>query len=70
MDRIYQMERSGEHIQTVEGRERGRYSIRKDGTLGSMKCAGKGGVPPRLARVRKEHQIKPEHGLEAEHNEP
>lgn len=70
MDRIYQVESSGEHIQVVGGRERDGHSLGKDVTLGSMKYAGEWEVFPKFARVREERQRKPEHGSEVEHNEP
>lgn len=70
MDRIYQMERSGERIQVVGARDRGGHSVGKDASLGSMECAGEWAALPRFARGREERQRKLEPGLEAEPNEP
>lgn len=54
MDRIYQMERSGGHIQVVGGRERGGHSMGKSVALGSTKRAWEWQVFPRCARIREE----------------
>lgn len=48
------MERSGEHIEILVGRERDEHSMNEGVAMGNIKCAGNGGVFPSFTTVREE----------------